>query len=181
MLSKKVAVTLVVVSGAALAVFAVAGDQHCQGKGSSAKLEVIKQLAGDWVRVGGDGRPTDQIFSSYRVTAGGSAVLETLFCGTNHEMITVYHEDGEHLVLTHYCTLGNQPHMRAEPTDDPNRIVFKCAGVSNAKSENDEHMHEGRLTILGDDRIKTEWLKFKDGKNDYTASFELVRKAGQRS
>ncbi len=64
------------------------------------RLEAIKQLAGDWVEVGKDGKPTDRIVSSIRVTSAGSAVLETLFPGTDHEMVTMYHMDGEDLIHT---------------------------------------------------------------------------------
>ena len=49
-----------------------------------------------------------------RTTGGGSAVTETLFPGTAHEMMSVYHMDGDDLVLTHYCAGGNQPRMMLE-------------------------------------------------------------------
>src|SRR6516165_1621351 len=78
------------------------------------RLEALKGLAGDWVEVGKDGKPTDRVVSSIRVTSAGSAVLETLFPGTDHEMVTLYHLDGAELILTHYCMMGNQPRMRAE-------------------------------------------------------------------
>ena len=58
------------------------------------------------------GQPTDQVVSTYRVTAAGSAVMEVLFPGTDHEMVTVYHQDGDDLILTHYCAAGNQPRMK---------------------------------------------------------------------
>src|ERR1700739_676546 len=62
---------------------------------SARRLEALKQMAGDWVEVGKDGKPTDKIVSSIRVTSAGTAVLETLFPGTNHEMVTMYHLDGD--------------------------------------------------------------------------------------
>src|SRR5690242_6473548 len=83
------------------------------------RLDVMKRLAGDWIQVGPDGKASDQVVATYRVTAGGSAVEETLFAGTPHEMVTVYHMDGDDLVLTHYCVAGNQPHMKAEKQSDP--------------------------------------------------------------
>ena len=54
------------------------------------------------------------LVARYAVTAAGSAVVETVFPGTEHEMVTVYHADGSDLVLTHYCMEGNQPRMRAK-------------------------------------------------------------------
>src|SRR6516162_4262898 len=89
------------------------------------RFEALKKRAGDWVEVGKDGKPTDKVVSSIRVTSAGSAVQETLFPGSDHEMVTMYHRDGADLILTHYCALGNQPRLRAEPGEDINKIVFK--------------------------------------------------------
>lgn len=139
------------------------------------KLDVIRKLAGDWVQVGEDGKPTNKVVATYRLTAGGSAVEETLFRGTPHEMITIYHMDGNDLVLTHYCVTGNQPRMKAEKqTGDT--LVFKCAGGTNMKSENDDHMHQATIIFKDDDHIQSAWEEFKDGKNVMTASLNLTRK-----
>ena len=54
------------------------------------------------------------LVARYAVTAGGTAVMETVFPGTQHEMVTVYHADGPDIVLQHFCMEGNQPRMRAK-------------------------------------------------------------------
>src|SRR5438045_2893874 len=69
-------------------------------------LERLKKLAGEWVVADAQGQPTDKLISVFKVTAAGSAVQETIFPGSNHEMVTLYHRDGADLVLTHYCALG---------------------------------------------------------------------------
>ncbi len=168
---------ILAVAGVALSTVCVMAASNSANSKASPNLEQLKKLAGEWVEVGEDGQPTDTVVSSYRVTAGGSAVLEIIFPGTNHEMVTMYHEDGDDLVLTHYCVARNQPRMRAERDTGPKKLVFKCIGGTNMKSENDEHMHEGRLTFIDEDHIKSEWLQHTNGKNTYTASHELVRKA----
>src|SRR3954452_7586493 len=94
-------------------------------------LERLKKLAGTWVAADPRGKPTDQVVSVIKVTAGGSAVHETLFPGQPHEMMSVYHCDGPDLVMTHFCMLGNQPHMKADPKSPANQICFKFAGGSN--------------------------------------------------
>jgi hypothetical protein len=118
-------------------------------------LETIKKLAGEWVQVGDDGKPTSTVISSMRVTAAGSAVVETVMPGTDHEMLTVYHMNGERLELTHYCVKGNQPRMRAQDESTAGRLVFKCYGATNVKSEDDAHMHEAVVQIADDDHIKS--------------------------
>ena len=140
------------------------------------RLEVLKSLAGEWVALDKDGKPTDTIVSSIRVTSAGSAVLETLFPGTDHEMVTLYHLDGADLILTHYCMMGNQPRMRAEPGKDINTIVFKLIGGTNMKSTDDRHMHRATLVLEGKDRFKAEWVSCQDGKTCHQVRFDLVRK-----
>ena len=140
------------------------------------KLDIIKKLAGDWVEIGKDGKPTGKVISTYRVTAGGSAVEEVLFAGTPHEMITLYHLDGDDLVLTHYCVTGNQPRMKAEKQTDPAKLVFHCDGGTNMKSENDEHMHHATLVFKDENHLQAEWLEYKDGKQVMVAAMDLARK-----
>ena len=78
-------------------------------------MNQAKKLAGTWLAADQDGKPTDQVVSIIKVTAGGSAVHETLFPGQPHEMVSIYTVDGPDLVMTHYCVLGNQPRMKADP------------------------------------------------------------------
>src|SRR5882762_11523952 len=82
---------------------------------ASASLERLKTLAGEWVAAeDGDMAKKGDLVARYAVTASGTAVVETVFPGREHEMVTVYHDDGPDLVLTHYCMEGNQPRMRAK-------------------------------------------------------------------
>jgi hypothetical protein len=143
---------------------------------SARRLEALKQLAGDWVEVGPDGKPTDKVVSSIRVTSGGSAVQETQFPGSDHEMITMYHLDGKDLVLTHYCVLGNQPRLRAEPGEEVNKIIFKFVGGTNLKSSDDHHINSAVLSLAGKDRFTAEWVSCKDGKPCHQVRLDLVRK-----
>src|SRR5207249_3172213 len=90
-------------------------DKASQAKESPAKaaFEKMKGLAGTWVASGNDAEMKDaQVV--YRVTAGGSAVMETIMPGTDHEMVSLCTLDGDKIVLTHYCVLGNQPHMTSK-------------------------------------------------------------------
>jgi hypothetical protein len=140
------------------------------------RFDALKKLAGDWVEVGKDGKATNQVVSSIRITAGGNTIQETLFPGSEHEMVTMYHLDGADLMLTHYCMLGNQPRMRAESGGEVNKIVFKFAGGTNIKSADEHHMHQATINIEGPDRFKAEWVSCKDGKPSHTKNFDLVRK-----
>ena len=133
-------------------------------------LEQFKQLAGEWVGKEGNG-----IHVKYKVTSNGSTVVETLFPDTDHEMITTIHQDGDDLALTHYCALGNQPHMKTKGKSAGDKVAFKFSSASNLKSDKDMHMHEVTYTFVDRDTLKAEWTHYNDGKPAGTVVFELKR------
>src|SRR5262245_6922997 len=116
----------------------------------NAGLEKMKKLGGTWVAADKDGKPTDQVVSVVKVIGGGSVVHETLFPGQAHEMVSVYFVDGGELVMNHYCVLGNQPRMKADPKSPANKIRFEFAGGTNLDPARDKHMHEGTITFVDD-------------------------------
>src|SRR5271166_1720624 len=130
---------------------------------TNAGLEKMKKLAGTWLVADKDGKATDQVASVIKVTAGGSVVHETLFPGQPHEMVSVYTVDGPDLIMTHYCVLGNQPRMKADPKSPVNQIVWSFAGGSNLDPKKDKHMHEATLTIVDDDHIELTAVAWDDG------------------
>src|ERR1051325_696200 len=67
---------------------------------TNAAPEKMKKLAGTWMLADKDGKPTDQVASIIKMTAGGSAIHETLFPGQPQEMVSIYTIDGSDLVMT---------------------------------------------------------------------------------
>lgn len=139
------------------------------------RFERIKSLAGKWKSTFGEGAEKFDGEVEYRVTAGGSAVLETLFPGTPHEMVTLYHMDGDDLMLTHYCGAGNQPRMKAAKSDKANVINFEFVSATNMKSEKDAHMHSAVFEFIDDNHVKTAWAFYDNGKQTELAKFDLQR------
>jgi len=138
-------------------------------------FEKLKSLAGTWSgKAGTKGGDTSEATVTYRLTGGGSALVETLFAGTPHEMVTVYFLDGEQLKLTHYCTAGNQPSMRLTGVDG-NTLRFEFVSGTNMKLS-DMHMHAASITFLDPNQIVAEWTAWRDGKPAEIATFELSRK-----
>jgi hypothetical protein len=145
---------------------------------ANAALEKMKKLAGTWHLADEDGKPTDQVASVFKVIAGGSAVHETIFPGQPQEMVSVYTADGPDLIMTHYCVLGNQPRMKADPKSPVNQIVWRFAGGSNLDPKKDKHMHEATLTIVDDDHIEMNGIGWDNGApaKDMCCGLKLVRK-----
>jgi hypothetical protein len=146
---------------------------------TNAGLEKMKKLVGTWLVADKDGKPTDQVMSVIKLTAGGSAVHETIFPGQPQEMVSVYTADGSDLVLTHYCVLGNQPRMKADSNSPANQIIFKFAGGTNLNPTKDKHMHEATLTLVDDDHIELTAIGWEGGapaKEKCCDGMKLIRK-----
>jgi len=136
-------------------------------------LDRVKSLAGTWEMVGQDGQKATIV---YQVSAKGSAVREIMFPGSEHEMTNMYTMDGPDLLMTHYCAMGNQPHMRAA-AGKSDRIEFKTAGVSNLTAADQMFMGQMTLVFVDANHIRQEWRSIKDGKleGDH-AKFDLTRR-----
>ncbi|HZN61328.1 MAG TPA: hypothetical protein VFC90_02875 [Planctomycetota bacterium] len=141
-------------------------------KKSHPGLERLKKLVGTWQA---DTKQMGKVNVTYRVVSGGSTVMETIMPGQPHEMVTMYHLDGDDLVLTHYCAIGNQPRMKAQKDSKEGTLDFRCVGGSNMKCDTDAHMHSAFFTFKDDDNFTAEWGLMKDGKPDHAMKFEYVR------
>jgi len=161
-----------------------AGDPCCDekkpavgSKETSSRFERLKGLAGDWqIASPKDAAQQGKTAARYHLTAGGSALVETIFPGADMEMVTVYHRDGDQLCLTHYCHLGNQPRMRTTASDANDELAFEFAGGTNIDPGHDTHMHNALIRFVGPDQLHTEWELFKGGKAAEKYKFDLVRK-----
>jgi hypothetical protein len=156
----------------------VAGEGHHLPAASSPGFERFKELAGEWV--GKTDKPEHGaeggLRAVFKVTSAGSAVEETMMPGTEHEMINMIHPDGDDIVLTHYCAIGNQPEMKAPDKIEGKDVAFKFVRGSNMKSPNEMHMHSVTYTFVDKDTLKTKWTNYDQGKPAGDVVFEYKRK-----
>lgn len=141
----------------------------------SAELEQIKALAGRWEgaeRMGeGEAQPT---VVEYKVTSGGSAVVETLAPGTPHEMVSVYHDVDSKLAMTHYCMLGNQPRLTLVGSN-ADEIHLSLADTPGINAAVDRHMHALTIAWQDSDHITQTWTLYNNGAQEGTTVFSLSR------
>ena len=140
---------------------ALAADPSVEVFDARSALEALKALEGDWLSSPSSGGNRTGV--RYEVIAGGNTVVKTYAAGKANEMLTIYHMDGDDLVLTHYCALDNQPHMRFEVSNRPGEIRFAFDGGTNFDPEVDAHAHEGWTRIGEDGTIETESIGYSDG------------------
>ena len=160
----------------ALAATPLGAGKNADSKATAA-FEKLKSLAGEWeAHAQWDGKPVDQpVHMSYRVMSKGSSLVQV-----DHEentaMVSVYHLDGDRLMLTHYCSANNQPRLRAEPPQgEPRSLTFNFADITNLAGTDEGHMHKMVLTFEDNDHITQEWT-WKEGQKEYKAVFRFERK-----
>ncbi len=142
---------------------------------AKAALETLKSLAGEW-KAESDGHGESLGKVAFRVTANGTAVMETQFVGTDHEMVSVYHLDGDDLKMTHYCAIGNQPRVKLDrKASKPGELVFAFDGGTNFDPDKDMHIHSLTIKVKDDKHVVSAWDAFKDGKKAGTSTFVMTR------
>ncbi len=145
---------------------------------------MLKEMAGSWHGVPegvgeeaeAEAEAAGQATFEIEVSAAGTVVMETMGPGTEHEMINMYHLDGDELVLTHYCAAGNQPTMRLDrAASTGERLIFDFTGGTNLDPATDHHIHDMELGIHGDGKIESVWNSWADGEPAGGMTFHLVR------
>ena len=175
MLSHSIRFPLLVSLGlAALSVTAAAAD-HATAPPPPKALAPLSRLVGTWQGNAQMGGKTVPVTITYAATAGGSAIVEHLFPGTPHEMLSVYTAEGDGLAMTHYCALGNHPKMTLKKSD-AHSLSFEAAGAEGLRSASELHMHAMTVSWTDADHIRETWTSFADGRVKEEKTFELTRK-----
>lgn len=124
-------------------------------------FEQLKVLAGAW-EGNLDGQP---LHISLRVTSSGNALLHEMKGAGPDDPITMFHLDGDRLLLTHYCDAGNQPRMVATISPDGKTIVFNFLEATNLLSTQMGHMQRVTFTFIDSDHHTEKWeFAMADGK-----------------
>jgi len=142
---------------------------------SRAAFERLKALEGTW-----EGRSTKGWTETlrYEVIAGGSVVMEvSKEAHEGHTMATMFHMDGEDLVLTHYCIAKNQPRMKATSFRDGGRtVVFTFTGGGNLASRDTGHMDQAVITFEDAATIRSRWTWYQNGKEEWFEEIVQTRR-----
>jgi hypothetical protein len=138
-------------------------------------FDAVKSLAGNWegkTSMGG------AVQVSYKSTAGDSAVMAEIkseMQGKSEDMISMFHMDGDRLLLTHYCAAGNQPRMQASISPDGKTVSFDFLDATNLASPEDGHMQRVVFTFTDANHHSEEWHFINHGK-EMVERFDLQKK-----
>jgi hypothetical protein len=156
-----------------VAMVAASGAARANEKTSGTLVfDQLKTLVGEWEGKTASG----PVKITYTLVSGGTALMERTQPSNEAEMITMYSADGDKIVVTHYCSEGNQPSMKSETLKGiANKYSFSLVSVSGLKSPDAGHMTGLVLTLIDKDHLKQEWTYWNKGKTS-TDAFEFVRK-----
>jgi len=158
------------ITATALFIFSLAAAGFAAPAPANPAWERLKSLVGEW-----DGTEAGKPFHvSYKLVSSGTALMETMNGPDAMEMVTVYHPDGESILMTHYCSMGNQPRMRAKALES-GKLVFRYVDAANVKSPNDPRMSGLVLTFTDADHLGADWTH-KMGSKEEVGHFAYTRK-----
>ena len=169
---------------AAVAVAVAGAGMEMEPYEGTAEFEQLKSLIGTWEGEmpmegkEGDARHQDmppmKVTLEYRLTAGGSAIQETFSPGTPMEMITMYHDRGGRLSLTHYCMLGNQPRMDLQGSGE-DHLKFAFSKQNELNRSEGTQMCGLELFFVDENNITQRWTTVQDGAELPSRDMHLTR------
>ncbi len=163
MKTRTVAVLLILLVSAC---FAVAAEKPTP---AATAFEKMKTLAGNWEATF-EGKPSAM---SMQVISAGSALMQN---DNKEDMVTVYHLDGERLMMTHYCAAKNQPRLVAEISPDGKTLSFHFLDITNLANPNAVHIRHMVLTFEDANHFSEQWTGREGGKDGEAITFRFTRK-----
>ena len=132
----------------------------------------LKTLAGEWEADTAMGKA----HVSYEVIAGGTALVEKETAEKMPAMLTVYHLDGDRLLLTHYCMAGNQPRMQAKAFNpESGELHFQFLDATNLTDPGAGHMHNATFRLVDNNHLTTEWEFYENGQKKFSETAQYTR------
>jgi hypothetical protein len=135
------------------------------------EFERMKSLVGEWKGTSADKMPSTV---TYTLVSDNSALMERLAMSGESEMVTMYHPDGDRLMLTHYCSAHNQPRMLSQAVAPGSKsITFDFLDITNLSAPDAGHMKKLVVTFVDEDHFTQEWTWREKGKeNTVVIQFE---------
>jgi hypothetical protein len=154
-----------------------AGEKMGPPVNHSKDFNRMKELVGVWEGKADMGKGMETLRITYELTSAGNAIVERFDAGKPHEMVTIYYDYDGKLVMTHYCSLGNQPHMELSNPGEANMMFVLSDKMPGLVSMDEMHMHALTITVNGKDSITQTWTLYDKGakKSDVVVKLSRVK------
>jgi hypothetical protein len=111
----------------------------------------------------------------YKMMSSNSVLVENFKTPSGKETLSVYHMDGERLLLTHYCAQGNQPRLMFDAKQSsPQRLVFTFLDATNLASPEKSHMVRLEARFLDGDHFD-QASTYRTGKEEEASTLHFAR------
>ena len=175
-MKKLVSFNFIILLAVLLGPLAAGSGEYPKGAITHSKdFEKMKELVGVWKGTTDMGQGMVAIKATYELTSAGNAIIERLFVGLPHEMVTVYYDYNGKLNMTHYCSLGNQPHMELMNSGETNMLFVLSKKNPNLHSVEETHMHSLKILFDNKDNITHTWSLYEKGKKKSDTVIKLTR------
>lgn len=155
------------------ALFSTVGEAQRQTIDTQAAFARLKTLAGEWE---GSSADMGKVRLTFEVVAGGTAILERETGEKMPTMLTMYHLDGNRLLLTHYCMAGNQPRMQAKSFNDKTgELAFDFVDATNLVNPAAGHMHAVKIQFVDANTLTSAWQFYENNQPKFSESARYTR------
>lgn len=152
---------------------ALSQEMHPPARSTPA-FDQLKSLAGHWEGTTSSGQ---KVGVTYELVSNGSVLMARLNPGNEPDMITMYSLEGDHILVTHYCSMGNQPTMATAASPAANgKYDFSFVRLSGAKSPDEAHMAALTVSMPDKDHLVQTWT-FDDHGKKMSEIFTYTRKS----
>jgi hypothetical protein len=139
----------------------------------------LKTVAGSWVGPLTTNPPVPDVAGKFaqvsmRVTSMGHAFEHEMWiAGRPDHPITMFYQEADRLLLTHYCDAGNRPRMSGKASPDGKTVEFDFVDLSGGNEKG--HMHHVVFTFVDADHHTEDWTYMMPGDRPMRAHLELQR------
>jgi len=130
-------------------------------------FETFKGFEGKWaIR---SGQKTLPIEMTYEIGSKGSIVTEQF-----GKELSVFYRDGQSLLMTHFCNVGNQQRLRMRANGRPGVFEFEMFDITNLQSAEADHVERVVYRIIDDKTMDLE-IVWKNRKSEESEKYTLTR------
>lgn len=134
-------------------------------------FDKLKTLAGTW-QATFDGKPMQ---ATIRVTSMGNAIVHEMAGDSPEHPVTMIYLEGDRLLMTHYCDVGNRPRFEGKMSPDGKTLEFTLLDVGNLNSSQPGHMQHVVFAFVDANHHTEDWTFALNGKAPETGNLDFHR------
>lgn len=131
-------------------------------------FELFQSLKGSW-EIQSEGKKLS-IEMTYDIGSRDSIITEQF-----GKELSVFYKEGDKLLMTHYCNVGNQPHLKLKDSKKADYFEFETVDVANLIKPEDAYVQKIIYKVIDKKHIDLE-LVWQIGKKQESEKYKLTRK-----